>query len=267
MFCSLLKYRRYLSLGYQSRMAHRFSVFCSIAVFMFPLVAKVLFWRAVYAGGRGDIAGFDMTDMVTYLLIFQFVFEFTFVYPGRWRVRPDIIRGGLTDHLLRPASYLLTVLFDSTGRMFPRWTSTLGIFAFLLVIFHADLGLPASLWIYPAGVLTIVLCYLLLFVYSFLLGLLAFWTESDVPFMGQAYLFFSGWIVPLDFLPVWIRNVADVLPFKYMLYFPTTLLMGKVTPEAFVRGAAIQLFWILLIVVVIRLVWKRGIRRYAAYGG
>ena len=73
----LSKYRRFLSIGYQSRMEHRFSVFCAIAVFMFPLVAKIVFWKAVYAGSDGSIADFDMSDMILYLLAFQFVFEFT----------------------------------------------------------------------------------------------------------------------------------------------------------------------------------------------
>jgi ABC-2 type transport system permease protein len=267
MFSEVLKYRRHLTIGYQTRMEHRFSVFCSIAVFMFPVVAKIIFWKAVYVNGQGDIGGFNISDMIMYILIFQFVFEFTWCYPGEWIVRPNIIQGGLTDYLRRPVSYLLTLLFRVTGNMFPRWTSTLGIFVFLFVLFSADIKLSTSLWIYPAGMLAIVLCYFLLFFYSFLIGLIAFWTEGDIPFLGHIYRLFSGWIVPLAFLPIWVRSIADVLPFKYMIYFPTTILMGKLTLQDFIRGVSFQVFWIILFLVAINFIWKRGVRRYEAYGG
>jgi len=263
----MVKYRRYLTIGYQSRMEHRFSVFCSIAVFMFPLVAKIVFWKAVYAGGDGSIADFDMSDMILYLLVFQFVFEFTWAYPGTQQVRPAIISGGLTSFLLRPANYILTVFIRDTGNMFPRWTSTIGIFVFFLIVFWNDIHLPSEGWIYPAGVVSTALCYLLTFFYSFLLGLFAFWTESDIPFLDHIRRFFSGWIVPLAFFPGWVKKLADILPYKYMIYFPTTILMGKVSFGEFVIGTVLQLVWIAFFLLVIQFVWQRGIGRYNAYGG
>lgn len=248
-------------------MEHRFSVFCSIAVFMFPLVAKIVFWKAVYGGGDGSIADFDISDMILYLLVFQFVFEFTWAYPGMQDVRPNIIYGELTSYLLRPANYLLTIFIRNTGSMFPRWTSTIGIFTFFLVVFWNDIRLSPNWWIYPAGAFATILGYLLTFFYSFLLGLLAFWTESDIPFLEHVRRFFSGWIVPLAFFPDWIKGLADVLPYKYMLYFPTTLLMGKTSLRDFLIGTLLQIFWVIVFLVIIHFVWQRGVRRYNAYGG
>ena len=213
------------------------------------------------------IAGFDLSDMVTYILIHQFVFEFTWSYPGKWQVKPDIVYGGLTDYLLRPENYLLSRLFRSTGTMFPRWTSTLIIFLILFAIFVEDIELSSSFWIYPAGLLAIALCYLLIYFYSFLLGLAAFWTESDLVFMNQLHYFFSGMIVPVAFLPAGLRKVSEYLPFQYTLYFPTLVLMDKVAPQEFLFATGIQAIWIVFFAGAIRVVWMRGIRRYGAYGG
>jgi ABC-2 type transport system permease protein len=260
------KYRRYLTLGYQCRMEFRFSVFCSIAVFMFPLAAKIIFWKAVYGSGSGEIAGFNVADMVTYLLVHQCVFELTWAYPG-YGVRRNIVSGGLSGDLVRPVDYLSVVFFRGTGTMFPRITSTLGIFAVLIALFAGSVNLPAEAWIYPAGIVSIVLCYVLSFMYSFLIGLFAFWTESDPPLAGHVRALFCGAIVPLAFLPDWLQAAAEFLPFKYTLYFPTMLLLGKVRPLECARGVGLQVFWIIVCLVAIRLVWKRGIRRYAAYGG
>lgn len=267
MYTSLAKYRRYLTLGYQTRMEFRFSVFCSIAVFMFPLVAKILFWKAVYGGAAGSIAGFDLSDMVTYLLVHQFVFELTWCYPGTYCVRPDIIRGGLTPHLLMPADYMKTTFFRLTGQMLPRVTSTVAIFVFLCLLFRLDIRLTSEPWVYPAAVLSIGLCYLLSFLFSFLTGSVAFWTEGDVPLVRHVRALFCGAIVPLAFLPGWVQIVGDILPFKYTLYFPTVLLLGKVSPAEFLQGTAVSLLWAVILYLAIRAVWARGIKRYGAYGG
>jgi ABC-2 type transport system permease protein len=248
-------------------MEFRFSVFCSIAVFMFPLVAKILFWKAVYRGTSGSIAGFDMGHMVTYLLVHQFVFELTWCYPGQYQVRSDIIWGGLTRHLLMPVDYLRTVFFRWTGTMLPRVTSTIGIFALLCALFGLQLQFASEWWVLPAALFSIFVCYVLSFLISFLQGLAAFWTESGVPLVGQVRSLLCGAIVPLAFLPGWVQVAGDILPFKYTLYFPTVLILGKVTPAEYVKGTAISIAWIVILYVAIQLVWKRGIKRYEAYGG
>jgi len=266
MFRELAKYRRHLTIMYQTRMEHRFSVLCSIAVCMFPLVAKIVFWKAVYLGVDGAIADFGMSDMVLYLLVFEFVSEFASAWPS-WDVRSAIIDGGLTAFLLRPASYMLTTLIGDTANMFPRLTCTIGIFAFFLAVFWNDIQLSAESWVYAAGAVSIALCYLLTFSYGFLQGLCAFWLESNIPVAEHVRSFFSGSIVPLAFFPDWIGRLADVLPYKYMTYFPTTVLMGKVSPEEFWTGILWQLLWLSVVLVTIKLVWQRGIIRYNAYGG
>jgi ABC-2 type transport system permease protein len=261
------KYRRRLVIAYQSRMEHRFSVFCSIAVFMFPLVAQIVFWKAVYQSGSGAISGFDLSDMVTYLLVIQFVSEFTWCHPGIYRVRPDIVGGALTGQLLLPAKYMHTVFFDWTGSMFPRVTSTAAIFAVLVLLFVDEFRISTEPWIIAAFLLSSTMCYLMMFAFSFLMGLAAFWTESDVPLVSQLQRLFAGRIVPLAFLPPWLQDVSNWLPFQYTLYFPTLLLQGKMQLPEFLKGIIIQSIWIAILLLLIHVVWRRGIRRYSAYGG
>ena len=262
---SLLKYRRHILLESQGALAHRFSIFCSIAVFVFPVVAKVVFWKAVYSAGEGDIAGFELSDMVMYLVVFHFVFEMTWINRGAQRY--DIVDGGLTRYLLMPASYLLARFFEELGTKPPRWVSSVFLLLILMVFFRQDLSFASDGWVYAAGTLAMVLGYLVGFLLWFLVGFVAFWTESDVPLIGHARFLFSGFIVPLAFLPDWLQRVGDVLPFKYTIYFPAMVLIGKVDPLAFFHGVAMQVFWIVLFLVAINIVWKRGVRRYGAYGG
>ena len=102
MLSNLLKYRRLVLLEAQSSLAYRFSVFCSIAVYVFPVIARIIFWKAVYGAADGNIAGFDRVDMIMYLLVYSFVFEMTWI--NRGGVRQNILHGALTSHLLKPSA-------------------------------------------------------------------------------------------------------------------------------------------------------------------
>ncbi len=266
MIDELSKYRRHFSLTAQQFLAYRFSVFCSISVDVFYPIALILFWKAVYGAGEGAIAGFDLSDMVMYMIVKSFVSVFIHVRAPE-SVRKDIVGGGMTRHLLIPASYLLTHFFQNTGYKVSVWISMTVLLALLFLFFLDDLQFADELWVYPGGLLALILAYLLMFHFCFCLGLVSFWTESTPPLIAPLQVLFGGSVVPLVLLPEVLQKLADLLPFKSMLYFPIMVLIGKLSPEAFLYGIAMQALWLLIMLAGVKLLWWRGGRRYAAYGG
>ena len=81
------------------------------------------------------------------------------------------------------------------------------------------------------------------------------------------FLLFSGFLMPLAILPEWLQQLAEALPFQYLIYFPVMIFIGKVDASAFVNGLIMQLVWILAFAAAIHLFWRAGLRRYTAYGG
>ncbi|NKB71082.1 MAG: hypothetical protein GKR89_28770 [Candidatus Latescibacteria bacterium] len=264
MLAELAKYKRHLSISTQEFLAYHFSVFCSVATGISLTIAPIVFWKAVYGAGEGDIAGFSPNDMVLYMIVTSFVNGFIWVPPT---VRRNIIEGEMTSHLLLPANYLLNCFFQTTGYKIWNWLSRFVLLGLLLILFLRDIELATGLWIYPSGLLALVLAYLVNFLFRFCLELLAFWTESTPPLIATLQELFGGRFVPLVFLPGALQGFADLLPFKSMLYFPSMVLVGKVSPTEFLHGLALQVLWILLLLAGIRLIWGKGVRRYAAYGG
>ena len=82
-----------------------------------------------------------------------------------------------------------------------------------------------------------------------------------------AMFFFSGQVAPLSLLPGAIQSIADALPFRWMLSFPTELLLGRVSTQDALTGFIAQLLWIAGIVLLLRVVWSAAVRRYGAVGG
>ena len=97
----------------------------------------------------------------------------------------------------------------------------------------------------------------------------AFWITKMSAVM-QAYavaaLFLSGFIAPLSLFPPIVQTLASVLPFRWALAFPVELGLGRLTPDQVATGFAAQLVWIGIALVLLRVAWRAGIRRYSAVG-
>jgi ABC-2 type transport system permease protein len=79
--------------------------------------------------------------------------------------------------------------------------------------------------------------------------------------------FVSGQMMPLDLLPPFWARLLKALPFHYMAYFPAVVFLGKV------KGAELwwyllgELLWAIAFMVLARALFRRGLRRYSAFGG
>ena len=56
------------------------------------------------------------------------------------------------------------------------------------------------------------------------------------------------------------------MPFQWAFSFPIELLLGRLSPQEVLSGFGIQLIWILVGTIAVRILWRFGIRRYSAVG-
>ncbi len=137
----------------------------------------------------------------------------------------------------------------------------------LALVFRPALHPPA--WAVIAFVPALLLAAPLRFVVEWTLGLTGFWITRLQAFYATYYmalLFFSGQLAPLALFPAPIRFAAALLPFRWMLHFPVELLLGRLTPGDALLGLGAQGAWLGFSLMVLRRVWRTGIRRYGAVG-
>jgi ABC-2 type transport system permease protein len=80
-------------------------------------------------------------------------------------------------------------------------------------------------------------------------------------------LFFSGSLVPLAMMPVWLRTLVLSLPFAQSLALPMSLLSG-ITPLAEApRIWLLQLVWLVGLGALSRLVFRVAVRKITVQGG
>jgi ABC-2 type transport system permease protein len=71
----------------------------------------------------------------------------------------------------------------------------------------------------------------------------------------------------MSLMPEWVRSLAGFLPFQWTFGFPIEALVGNLSTEQLLRGLGMQVFWIVVGSVLVRVVWRFAIRRYSAVSG
>ena len=104
------------------------------------------------------------------------------------------------------------------------------------------------------------LAWALRFFWGYWLALLAFWaTRADALLAGQ--------VSPTALLPGALRNLARVLPFRYMVGFPVEVLTEQLDYATMLTGFALQVGWLTIALALFTIMWREGLRRYTAVGG
>lgn len=136
-------------------------------------------------------------------------------------------------------------------------------------------GRPDGLTIL-AWVAALLMGFLIGFLMESLIGLISFWflEVSSLMFVYMMINYFlSGHMIPLDWLPSPLSDWVQYLPFKFLAYFPATILLQdpdkqpRYSHDELLSELMIELCWIAGLFLLNRIVFNRGVRRYGAFGG
>lgn len=234
---------------------------------VYPSVAMAMWAAAVKNSPSGDqIGGYDPRDFAAYFWLTMVIGHICTAWDV-YELGYLIQSGKLSPKLLRPVLPVWQSVADniaykivSLGVLVPIW---LIVILFARPTFSA--GRDDILFALPAILLAAVINY----IWCYNLAMVAFWvTRMDA--IGQAWfgagLFFGGRLAPLSIMPEPLQKIASALPFKWVIYFPCEMLMGRLSDRAIWTGLGNQLVWVAFGLIVFRLMWRFGAKRYSAVG-
>jgi ABC-type uncharacterized transport system permease subunit len=101
------------------------------------------------------------------------------------------------------------------------------------------------------------------------LHLLAFWLDvvwSLTNMFAFAASFVAGVIVPVSLMPAAVQ-AAFRITFPYWTVFaPAEILLGRMGTAQFLEGLLVLGLWLLALIAIARVTWRRGVLRYAGAG-
>ena len=222
-------------------------------------------WNVTFAvSGSDTINGLTLHDTMWYLMMAETI------ELGRPRVARTIaenVKDGSIAYLLnRPYDFMLYQFSVSMGETVFRSLMT-AIFGGTMVWWLA--GPPPGLHSLPLALIAVLGAWTLNFMVNGIIGLAAFVSEEVAPYewIYQKFAFiFGGLLIPLDFYPQWLQNIAFVLPFPAMLYGPSRLF---VSPDVnlFVSVLGQQAIWIMVLGILLTVAYRRGLAYLTVNGG
>ena len=131
---------------------------------------------------------------------------------------------------------------------------------------------PQAFWIPSLGAFLLAwlatwMAFAIAFLLQSLIAALCFWSEKASALERLQFIpfvFLSGLLAPLSAFPPEVRAFAQWTPFPYLIDFPARVLAGQ--PVDLMAGFWAQLVWIALLLPLVLLLWRSGVRRYSAMG-
>jgi len=266
------KYLHVVNVGFQSNLQYRFNYLARTLFSFIPLFAMLSLWRTIYSGNAaaGGHSGFTEAQMVFYYLLVAVVDVFTAVNEDDWQIAADIREGAISQFLLKPVDYLwYRLCLFVAGRIAFVAMAAVPLAVFIFFCRGYFLAPPSGL-AFGVFLVSLVLTALLQFFISYAMAMLAFWLLeiSTLVFILFAFEYLaSGHLFPLDVLPSGIKQILFLTPFPYQLYFPIQVYMGKAAGLDMWRGLAIQTLWVVAAYGLACFMWRRGVKKYSAFGG
>jgi ABC-2 type transport system permease protein len=252
--------RTSISVQFQYRAANYLYMIGMVAE---PVIYLVV-WSTVARQQGGEVDGFTPDDFAAYYIVWTLVRNMNIVLtPFAWEQR--IREGELSGMLLRPMHPMHYDLAYFAGWKVVVIVLWLPIAVVLSLVFHPSLSVTAAEVV--AFAVAIWGAFLIRSFNLWLLGMITFWT-TRVSALFDTYfvleLLLSGRLVPLELMPSWVQDVAAVLPFKWTFGFPIEALTADLSGSELLAGLGMQLVWIVVGIVGVRLVWRVAVRRYSA---
>lgn len=270
MISTLDKYRHAFLIGLQSNLVYRWNFAVRGFFSLFHLMVVFILWGAAYAG-TPLIGGYALNQTITYFVVLIVIQFFSGAFNEDYQISEEIRNGLINQFLLKPINYFV---YRFSIYLAARLVSGGLILIPLLVAFPIlkdYLTFPTDGWRLALGLPAVVMAGLIQFSIAYCFGMLTFWFLEIQGFVILSMAIESvlgGQMFPLDLLPERALNIAHYLPFYYQMYFPAAIFTGRINDPWFAaQGLGIQAGWVIGLLMLNTLLWRRGLRRHTAVGG
>lgn len=234
-------------------------------------ISKILFayllWNMIFTG-KSMVMGFSFYSMMSYYIVSSFLSQLEMSKGVSEEIHQRIRSGTFSKYMVVPVNMegyflamelgvvLFYLLFDFLASVV--WIG----------VFRIQFQFTANLFVMACATLMIVIGMIFMVQLNYYLGLLSLKYQGIGTFLmikDNLVALITGSISPLTLFPNAIIQVMRLLPFYYVTYLPSMLLVGYCADEA-LRGIIIISIWCLVLQVMIKYTWNKYVRVYDGVG-
>jgi len=267
-----------LRISLEERLVYRGDFMLGTLMRFLPFVTQIFLWNAVFSVVPGSIAGYTKNDIIAYYLLTNVSRAFSSMPGLASGISRSILDGSIKKYLIQPVDMIGFLFITRTAHKLVYYTVALVPFALVFFLCRGFFtnGWPPLPTVF-AFLASLVMAFVLGFFLESTIGMIGFWflEVNSLLFVYMLLNFFlSGHMFPIDMLDgvkllggVSLGDIVRLLPLQYLAYFPSAVFLGKVAGAELVRGLLVELGWVILFIALSHWLFRRGLRRYSAFGG
>jgi len=249
---------------------YRLNLFLRLFNRIIGLFISVSIWRALYGGTSetmSTMGSVSIKDMIMYSIISSAIS--VFISNNVIASMNDKIKSGqIALDLLKPINYKVWQFCNVVGRNIS--SVLLELVPVLIIgglVFSFQIPTVINFIFFLIALLNGVIINFLI---TYILGILGFWYLEVWHFdrlLQDLVRLFSGAWIPLWFFPKVLVNISNYLPFKFIYFAPTTIYLSKVSYNEALIIILQQFIWIIGLLLIEKILWRKGIKKLVIQGG
>ncbi len=261
------KYADLAIIGIKEHTAYLNSVWANFLAKIVYLYMQFALWNALFASNSGSNIPLSHEETIRYIIVATLISTFMECDVTLW-INDQIRSGDVANHLIRPIDYRLMIFAKHMGVGIVRimiYTLPLGIL--IALFYHGDPFCGEQLGF---GIISILLAYVIQFLYSLIIGLMAFWLIVTWPLnmlLAAIYKLLSGSWIPTAMFPRLLDTINIFLPFRAIYAIPVTIITTPMSLAVIRDNLCIQLFWVTVLLLLSEATWVVGKNKLVVQGG
>lgn len=229
----------------------------------FNILVLIALWKYIYS--------YD-AEMMNYMILYVIISNIIGMFYSEnmcEQIGGKVANGSFALELIRPVNFIYLGYMRMVGNIVAN-TIMRGIPVILLfsplIISNADMVNWELLGLFAV---VVILGHFLFTILYALIGFMAFvcfevWTFQRL--LRDTIRFLSGSFIPIALFPDWLEKFSRYLPFRYLYSLPIQILLGETTDGVF-ASIVIMMLWILGLMGVMALLYRRAVNAFVVQGG
>jgi len=214
----------------------------------------------------------EFSQTVSYIWMQQAFLALFMMWFSESSISEAITTGAIAYELVRPMDLYNRWFCQSAGNRMA--IATLRCIPIFLVVFILPqpyrMVLPPSLTQVGLFLLSMPLAMGVSIAALVLLYISMFYTfhnKGAITIIAVTSDFLSGSHIPIPFFPEPVRKIVELLPFAAMQNVPLRIYSGDLAGGAALQSIALQVFWLVALILIGRLCMRRALKKVVVQGG
>lgn len=261
------KYIDYTIIGVKEHLAYPSAIWAQFISKIMYLYLQFSIWSALFSSHSQIKPLVNRENTLNYIIVATIISTFIECNTIEW-LNTQIQTGNIAVELIRPIDFKKMIFSRHLGDSIVKIVfCCIPLLVFSIAILHRPLSFHTKIYF---GLLSIILAYCIQFLYSLIIGLLAFWLIVTWPLnmlLGAIYKLLSGVWIPITLFPDLLYKINLLLPFRAIYAIPVTIMTNEMETKAIMESIIIQLVWMICLYGITEIVWKIGKRKLIVQGG